>query len=708
MNLAGDGWTSKRLWSSAFDYFVDQFVDATNRLSFAAIDEHAALRDLFGDPSHDKRPVYFPKVKISSYDQEVFRNHLARAIRPLIERYFGKMDAHDDEFMSACYISRREYRESEENVNQVIYDTLSPYFRDYNVRDLFEEAAGGEFFERIPSGLRDKKSRDVIVLFGGKGSGKSTLASRLLFHRPPNSIKYFSVPVVVDLVECPEDKALILDEVNTQLLSKVDTANLLTADRDSILELFDDRFAIAKKQNLAGLPADSVAYNTKLNELVQEWKSDPLYVAQKLADHWKRHRKGVVVVLDNTDQYSPDIQEYCFTLAQMIATKLDCLVIISMREERFYVSKIAGTLDAFHNSGFHLTSPPPRELFVKRLRYVSWLLKQPDRIKRIAPEMSVEQARHLRVLLGIFRREFRSEASHLADFVQACAHGNMRLALDFFREFVLSGYTRVDEMLATPRWTLQVHQVLRPMMVPYRFFYDERKSEVPNVFQIRSPERGSNLTGLRLLNFLSKGQAATNPNYVPVAKIWEYFSALGMVEDAQFNLDEFLKKGIVESDKRIDFFDKAIDSVKITAYGIYLAETLCHNFSYLELVCLDCGVHSEPTANDLARCGNDDLSYFFSSKKKERMEIRVTRVRTFVDYLAKEEKLEHTYVFPHVREPKLVPELRRRYDDDEQRVLRSARRALKKSRQDDQFGEFDYLAEGDGNATEEPREPDAE
>ena len=145
----------------------------------------------------------------------------------------------------------------------------------------------------------------------------------------------------------------------------------------------------------------------------------------------------------------------------------------------------------------------------------------------------------------------------------------MRLALDFFREFVLSGYTRVDEMLEKPRWTLQIHQVVRPMMVPARFFYDERKSDVPNLFRIRSPERGSNLTGLRLLRFLAKGQVENNPNYVPMPKIREYFNALRMLDDAECNLDVFLKAGLIESNKRIDFYDRAIDSVKITAYGFY-------------------------------------------------------------------------------------------------------------------------------------------
>ena len=345
-----------------YDYFTECFSEATQRLSYTAIEEQASLRDLFGDPTHDNRPVYYPKSSISSYDQEVYRNHLAKSIRPIIQRYFSRMDPHDDAFMEACYVRRREYRESESNVNNVIHDTLSPYFRDFSVKTLFAEKESGEFFERIPSGQRDKRSRDVIVLFGGKGYGKSTFASRILYHRPSEAIEHFSKPVVVDLLECPEDKRLILEETYKQLIEKLDSDSLLKSDRPVVLELFADRFTLAKKQALAGLDVSSPEYNVRLNDLIETWKADHAYVSARLASYWNHLRKGPIVVLDNTDQYSPDIQEYCFTIAQMIATGLDCLVIVNMREERFYVSKIAGTLDAFHNSGCLLyTSPSPRD-----------------------------------------------------------------------------------------------------------------------------------------------------------------------------------------------------------------------------------------------------------------------------------------------------------------------------------------------------------
>ena len=174
----------------------------------------------------------------------------------------------------------------------------------------------------------------------------------------------------------------------------------------------------------------------------------------------------------------------------------------------------------------------------------------------------------------------------------------MRLALDFFRQFVLSGYLRVDEMIAKRRYTLQVHQVLRPMMVPYRLFYDEHRSSVPNIFQVRSEENGSHFTGIRILDMLSVGSATTNPEYVPLSRIRAYFAEnFNMLDDSEKTMDVFLKGGVIESNNRIDEYSDSIDSVKITAYGLYIAENLAPNFSYLDHVCLECCIHDQRNAD---------------------------------------------------------------------------------------------------------------
>lgn len=119
------------------EYFDSDFIDATNKLSYSAITSRASLVELFGDLRTDHRPRYFPKESIVAYDHEVTSNHLAPSMRPLIERYFGRMNTSDSDFVEKCYVNSRAYRSSEINVKQLIDDSLSPYFRNYNVKDFF-------------------------------------------------------------------------------------------------------------------------------------------------------------------------------------------------------------------------------------------------------------------------------------------------------------------------------------------------------------------------------------------------------------------------------------------------------------------------------------------------------------------------------------------------------------------------------------------
>jgi GTPase SAR1 family protein len=657
------------------EYFDKSFTEASNFFSYTAITSNASLTELFGEGLADHRPRYFPKEKITAYNHEVSSNRLAPVMRPLIMRYFGKLTVDDPDFMERCYVNNREYRHSEENVKQLIHDSLSPYFREYNVQEFFDELDGGELGRRISSSARERGTRDVIVLFGGKGCGKSTFVNRLLFHNPPNAIKHFTQIAVVDLLECPETKENIEDETWKRLCGALDSKGLLNAHRAELLDLFEDRYKIAQQQTLAGLDEKSEAYNLRLNDLIEKWKSDLNYVCEKLSDYWKKNRKGLIVVIDNTDQFSLENQDFCFTLAHDISTKLDCLVVISMREERFHFSRIHGTLDAFQNAGFHLASPESESLFQKRLVYLLRILDEPARARKVASELSDTEIENVKTVARVFLREFRRQDSHLTKFLKACAHGNMRLALELFREFSLSGYTRVDEMIDEPRWTLQVHQVLRPMMIPYRLFYDERKSSIPNVFQVRSEVNGSHFTGIRLLKLLASGMDALSPDYVPLSFIRAYFAdTFNMLDDCEKTLDLFLKGGVVESNNRIDEYDDAIDSLKITPYGIYLVNELPHNFSYLDLVCLDCGVHDQGVADSLANLGNQDRDLFLSYEKLERINIRVEKVKFFLDYLQREENIEREVYELDTRDPKIMPELRAKYDDDQKRVLRSAKK----------------------------------
>jgi len=72
-----------------------------------------------------------------------------------------------------------------------------------------------------------------------------------------------------------------------------------------------------------------------------------------------------------------------------------------------------------------------------------------------------------------------------------------------------------------------------------------------------------------------------------------------MFDDFTENADVLLKHGFVEANNRLDYYSKSVNSIKISNYGIYMFKGLAYEFSYLDLICTDCGVFSESVSNYL-------------------------------------------------------------------------------------------------------------
>lgn len=658
------------------EYFRDNYTSAINSLGFIAITEHLSLNQLLQPGNATDRPVYNPKEKIPSYGHTISSNKLAGVLRPIINRYFGVIEDSDSEFMDRCYVSQRDYFQTTGSMHSIIQDTLTPYFQDYGVQQLDDTGKGGRIGGRITKNLKHGRQKEVLVLFGGKGSGKSTFIKRLLFHAPPKWLREHATISIVDLLQVPEDKKTIRTHIWKELVAQIDKDGLLNGDRDSLLELFNDRYEIAKKQELFGLPETGEIYNLKLNTLVSKWKADQAYSCQRLVDYWKLKSKGIVVVIDNTDQYSSELQDFCFASAQEISNLLSCITIISMREERFFHSKIHGLLDAFQNSGFHISSPKPAEVFKKRLSYTISLLRS-ERLRRLRlGEMDGSIANDCARYLAMVLKEFENERSPLNSFLTACAHGDTRLSLDLFRSFILSGYTNVDEMLNTGSWNFQIHQVIKPVMIPNRYFYDETLSNIPNIYQLRHSRNGSHFTGLRILRKLGKSVNSGAPAYMSTVELVSYFSeTFMMAEDLTTNLDLLLKHGFVESSNRLDLYSPSVDAVKITNYGAYMLKSLAANVTYLDLVSTDCGIYDELASNQLIDFARREFNLFMRRKRLERVEVRLQRVEEFIGYLEAEEQREreqHSLGMPP--NDMFTFAIRAEFVKERDRILASARR----------------------------------
>ena len=313
------------------NFFSHEYTKAINTLSFTAITERSSLPTLLSSAPPKDRSVYFTKQKIPSYSHPIKPNSLASSLRPIVTKYFGVIADYDTEFMDRCYVSQREYVGTSDGMRALIMDSLSPYFEEFGVRQLEDTGRGGRLGGRLKKNVRDKRQGEVLVLFGGKGSGKSTFLKRLLHHNPPPWLVQHAAIAIVDLLKIPEDLALIRQTIWERLVVSLDTDRLLDEDREMLTStLFADRFEVAERQDLAGLSKTSETYNLQLNALVAAWKSDLPYCAQRLVAQLSAKDRGAIVVVDNTDQYPKEVQDFCFATAQEISQRLKCVTLISM------------------------------------------------------------------------------------------------------------------------------------------------------------------------------------------------------------------------------------------------------------------------------------------------------------------------------------------------------------------------------------------
>jgi hypothetical protein len=638
-------------------FFSDHYTRAYNLLGFDGITSDRSLQRELGSHKLLGRELQYPKSGITHYDATVQQNLHARYLDPIARRYFGEIAPTDKRMMERCYVFARGTRQLAEGLKSRLSDGLTDYFKADGAQEISDVRTGGKLGERIARSLKNQSAGEILILYGGKGAGKSTFLRRLLYHDPPAYFVMHGFPIIVDCLRAPQDKNELTKYLWGQITTALDQNELLAAPIEELLRLFEDRFSVAQKQELAGYEPASGDYLRERNRLVGCWKEDKAYSAKRLSDYWRENGKRVVVAFDNTDQLPPVLQDHCFLVAQSIARDLACIGLISMREERYCRARTVGVLDAYHNAGYHLAAPELEGVFVKRIHLVIADLEASGRKKAL--EILPEDAPFddLKKFFVVCLKQFRTDENALKRFLEECSRDNTRLALTFFAQFIASGYTHVEEMVANPFWTVINHQVIKPMMIPQRFNYDENKSLIPNIYQCRTPSHGSHFTALRILHMLRRG-ISTSPEQGGFSRVDalvdEFDSKFGLRQDSESALDMMLRYGLIEANNRLDCYsvEKAgsegkefiyADEVRITAFGVYMVDYLSSTFTYLDLVCLDCGLADEALYHEFCRAAARERA--MGSDKRSRLESRLKRAAAFVKYLKVEPSVARVIPF---------------------------------------------------------------
>lgn len=661
------------------NFFDADYTVANNFLSYTNLIENSSLKKNIGVSRVLYSEIFYPKTNITTYNSPVNSNIYASILNNISRKYLGNITFDNAEFIEKCYVTNKgHFDDLQKNMHGVIYDSLTPFFKSEGVKDFDDDRKGGLFALKVQEIIKKQNLDNVMILFGGRGSGKSTFIKRLLYHIKPREIDAHSIIAVVDLIDSAQIPEELTKEIWNKALINIDKKNILKGSKEDLLKLFSDKFEIFEKQVLQGFDKTSSEYNTLINNFLIENKGDIKYCCERLSFNWKAKSRGLIIVLDNLDQLPPNLQDVCFLNAVEIAKKLSCLVIISMREERYFNAKTKGVLDAYHIPGFHLTSPVIPDVIYKRLSYIIATIKStPD----VDFEFGINNKSKLKTILSfleICKKEIARKSSDLSKFLRYSTHGDVRQALDFFKGFLTSGYTNINEMAPHEDWKFQIHQVVKPMMIPDRFFFDERTSKMSNLYQLRNDTNSSHFTGLRILTHLdNKSMEKTNSGFLDVKFLIQKFeNEYDLKIDCEKNIDIFLQKGVIEANNRLEEFSEKVDQVRITAFGKYLLDFLAFDFTYLDLVSLDCGIYSEKLNSQFIRAAHVEHTYYYDGNFYDRITSRLKRVERFIEYLTQQENKEFEELSLPATAPKFSLKLKEYFNKQQERVLKSANNRL--------------------------------
>ena len=585
--------------------------------------------------SEKESPVTFvvPKESIHPKDTPLTRNDLNPILDPFMNHIFGDMtDVSQLNVLMSCYVRRKEY----ESMNRQIggfFDRPPKFSEKYNVAVLIEsETDAGDFqriYEKCQSFLRTQAPQgSLLLLMGGIGSGKTTFLHHFfsfVITRKEKTIWFY-----VDFSKT----APKLDEIESYIYG-------------SILQDFEKRYGQQHnklKEDLRKIGIDSIQPNAK----------DMCVLFSKLT----QEGYTLSLVLDNVDQHyyvEPKYQEQVLLVARNLTETLRSITILTLREESFFRSTMSGALDAFIAPVIHTASPHFGELVRRRIDFVMDLLKKSDEEIEHETRSRIDFRPHKDTLSRFFEiigRSLKSSSPYgeeILRFMDQMSGGDMRTALHFFRTFLVSGNTDVNDMLARDArdranglqgYFVPFHHVVKSVILEHSRLYSSPPSRIMNVFHVNPHYTNSHFLHLRLLDYLNDRASFDTVYGEGFVEINDIVAAAEEVSINRRAISDSLKKlaffGLVQFENQMkDGYDKA-SHVRITRSGSYYLKELAHKFQYVDLVWMDTPISDPNLVREQKKHFVETRGY----KTSQQLDERFLRTKLFLDYLAKREEKE--------------------------------------------------------------------
>ncbi|EIC29919.1 hypothetical protein [Methylomicrobium album] len=611
---------------NGFDSYINNFPLLWKLLSPEGITENRAYRDL----SMHRNPR-IPQKACTSIPEPFkyrYRNRFQENLRSLSSLLLEEIEENPtlkSSFYKECYvpieannrhlllskniIAARYKRVGEDGVSPSALDSITVAHTD------------GDLKFNDPVIVRSKGSRPVVVI-GDVGVGKTSFFENLyqnLENTEKTNTYFIHINLGIKANLSTNIKSFILSEIPLVLKNKygVDINSAEFANAIYHRDLID--FDNSVKGSMKGI--DHVAYQReRVAFLSEKIEMRDKHLLASLGHLARGRNKQIILVLDNADQRTFEVQQETFLIAQELAASRNLLVFVALRPSTFYLSKTTGALSAYQNKILTIAPPPADEVVQKRLVFAVRVAEG-----KVAPAELSDIRIHIGSVVSFLNATLRSirTSEAIRQFLSNITGGNTRAVIELITGFFGSPNVDSEKIVQIEEkkgnYTIPLHEFTKHALLgEYAYFNSQSSFVACNIFDLSSADPREHFLASLIVAFLNSGAGILdNDGFVNGQQLMSEMARQGFVEDqVRHALRRLATKRLIETPhahyRELHVADHEPPEhfhYRATTVGIYHIRFWTGSFAFLDAVSTDTPIFDQESREEISKIADSfDIS----------------------------------------------------------------------------------------------------
>lgn len=518
----------------------------TYRVIFDSIHQNRLVLDRALVPAISRSENYIVQKSALAFDLEA-----------VFSKFFSNLVGQNDaDMLAECFVETRESR-------------IADFSLEKLTKNVLGNVAGGH--QQIDDGLKDLIKEAVntdggqtVFIVGPSGAGKTTFLDRFFSRTLEPDIRAQCLVIKIDVQDSTGDAMTLLPWLTETAIASIE-AQLYENGSPSWDELFGlfhlEYVRKSKGSDARTYQRDKEEFKDKFSSYMEEQIEQDRegFLRRLLKDIVINRKRLPVFIIDNTDEFSIEIKSKVFQYIQSFQRYVkNCLIFFPSTDRSAWAFAKSDIFNIYSSRSFFLPTPPPREVFRKRVNFLKLRTDQSrgesEAAKYIAKHGITVKIQNVSAFASVVEAVF-VEQDYASKQVGELANYNMRKSLDLAKRVITSSVLNLEDLVRSYVTSTMVapsigHFTNALLKGDYSFYMQEDEPSIFPVFQVDKNIRQSPLTNLRVLQHLSDASQvaqSSDDRYIRAEAIISFFDAMSINEIAtQRSLEMLLDSGLLE------------------------------------------------------------------------------------------------------------------------------------------------------------------